>query len=234
MLTKYFDSLQKKLLKKKNAASDAKGSKKIPAKIDKKEVMKAISGIIPSHLTLGDFKPIDENGFSPEGSDFLIFKNYCPDIASLMGGYIPLELIYASCFVIPSIDKKHLADTLNRVMSVKRINKYSNASEEESFRIPAFIIAGNSGYGLRDIKNDALNFYRGRNADEDWEFDILMMPGSGIIVKDWREKKHIALETGADSMMWFFILMNEYLDIARNTDMDFRKYVSGNKNYTEY
>lgn len=233
MLTNYFANLQKKLIKKKTSASGA-AAKKTTSKIDKKDVIKTLTGVIPSHLTVGDVKPIDENGFAPEGSDFLIYKDYSPDIASMMDGYIPLELIYASCYIIPSIDKKQLLDALSRVMSVKKINKYSPSPDEESFRIPAFIIAGDSGYKLRDIKNDTLNFYRNKNVDGDWEFDILAVLGNGIIVKDWREKKYIAIETGSDTFMYFYILMSEYLDVEKTIEMDFRKYVTVSKDYPEY
>ncbi|MCL2025245.1 MAG: hypothetical protein FWG92_00360, partial [Leptospirales bacterium] len=107
-------------------------------------------------------------------------------------------------------------------------------ADENIFRIPAFIIAGDGGYSIRDIKNDILNYYNNRNVDPECEFDILVILGRGLVVKNWRERVYIAIETLEDTLMWFFILMNEYIDIERRIEMDFRKYIKSEKNYAEY
>jgi len=237
MLNKYFENMQKSLTKKKTAKADLPSSgktlAKIQSKIDKKEVMAAFSKIIPSGLSIAEAMPVDENGFAPEGADFLIFKSYCADIVSIMEGYVPLEFVYASCYFVPTIDKKLLLEALGRVVGVKKIKQYNEAGGD-AFRVPAFIIAGDGGYSIRDIKNDILNYYHNRNVDPVCEFDVLVILGRGLIIKNWRERAYIAIETLEDTLMWFFILMNEYIDVERRIDIDFRKYIKLEKNYTEY
>ena len=67
------------------------------------------------------------------------------------------------------------------------------------------------------------------------EVDIIAILGKGVIVKNWREKRsYSAIETGKDTLMWFFILMNEYLDIPRGENFDLRAYVKHAENYNEY
>ena len=88
---------------------------------------------------------------------------------------------------------------------------------------------------MMEIKNDILNYYTNNNIDSEHEFDIMMIADKGIIVKNWREpRSFIALETQEDTMMWFFILMNEYLDVKSEVEIDFRKYVRTEKTYREY
>ncbi|MDR3237607.1 MAG: hypothetical protein LBT84_03805 [Spirochaetia bacterium] len=236
MLNKYFEDVQKQLTKKKAAVKSPSAGKAVKSqtRIDKKEVMTAFSKIIPSAFSLAEAMPVDENGFAPEGADFLIFENYCADLVSMMEGYVPLELVHASCYLVPTLDKKTLLEALNRVVSVKKIKRYTDLEENE-LRVPAFIIAGDGGYPVRDVKNDILNYYHNKNVEPECEFEILVILNKGIIVKNWREKRnYIALETEGDTLLWFFILMNEYLDVKRDIEMDFRKYIKADKTYTEY
>ena len=244
MLSKYFEDMQKSMAKKTSAkkttgtkkTSSKKATAKISeSKIDKSIIIEKFSGIIPGNLVIEEAIPIDANGFAPDGADLVIFSNYCRDLVSIMGGYVPLELIYATCYIVPKLDKKSLIDVLNRVASVKKINKYAETGDNDDIRIPAFIIAGESDYPIMDIKNDLLNYYNNKNIDPDCEFELLMIMNKGIVIKNWRERRSfIGLETVEDTMMWYFILMNEYLDIKREIEIDFRNYVKIEKTYTQY
>lgn len=242
MLAKYFETLQKQLIKKKTikgtlakTTSSKKAAEKTALVINRDDVIKAFSGIVPSHLTVAVAAPVDENRFAPDESDFLIFKNYCQNMTAILGGYVPLELVYASCYIAPTLNKKTLFETLGRVASVKKISVYSDVTDQQEFRIPAFIITGDEGYHLRDVKNDILNYYDSKNIDAECEFEILAVLNRGLIVKNWRERRSfIALETGSETLMWLFVLMNEYLDVKRDVEIDFRKYIKTEKNYEEY
>lgn len=151
-----------------------------------------------------------------------------------MGGYVPHELLQATLFAVPTLNKKTLQEAMNRVMAVKKINRLSADEETEIFSVPSFIIAGATSYKMMDLKNDVLNFYMNNNVAEALEFEILVIMNTGIIVRNWREKTYIGLETGEDTMMWFFILMNEYLEAEREGSIDFRKYVKSDKTYEQY
>ena len=64
---------------------------------------------------------------------------------------------------------------------------------------------------------------------------IIVILNTGIIIKNWREKRsYIALETGKDTLMWFFILMCEYLDTEKEIEFDLRNYVQHREEYKEY
>ena len=152
-----------------------------------------------------------------------------------MNGYVPYELLYGTFFVVPEINKKTLPELLNRVMTVKKLNRFSsNEVDDIQTVIPAFIISFGTDYSLLELKNEIINYYLANNVKSEFEFDLLMISNIGTVVKNWREGNFIALETKEDTGMWFFILMNEYLESEREIEIDFRKYVKKDIVYNEY
>jgi len=237
MLKNYFNDFNKKSAGKGAAAKT--GSKKTSGKstgvLDVKSFIEKLDLIIPAHLKISPLKPIDSKGFSPDGADYIIYKEYCRDIDKLLSGYIPFELIHGAFFLVPELKKNAVADVLNRVATVKKINSFSE--EESTFLIPSFIISSESkDYSLLDIKNDVINYYISKGVESEAEFEIMMVYNQGIIIKDWHSGKRsfVGLKTGEDTLMWFFILITEYLSIEREDEFDIRKYVRSDKVYDEF
>lgn len=241
MLRNYFNELNKVLSKK---AAPAKGaaaksaSKKSSAKsssaLDSALLIEKLDQIIPSGLKISSAKPIDATGFSPEGADYIVYREYCRDITKLMNGYIPFELIQGAFFTIPDLKKNTIADALNRVAAVKKINRFSE--EESEFSVPCFLITGGSDYPILDVKNDVVNYYISKGVDSGSEFEIMMIHNQGILIKDWHggNRSYVGLETGEDTLMWFYILITEYLSIERDEDFDMRNYIRSEKVYNEF
>jgi len=240
MLKNYFIDFNKKIIKKAASAKTATGKgkgavKKGTVNIDVAAFIEKLDGIIPQKLRVDSLKPVDSSGFSPEGADIIAYKEYCRDIDKVMNGYIPYELIHGAFFMVNDLTKSSLADVFVRVATVKKINHFTE--EAGSFSIPSFVIAGNNPeYTLPELKNDIMNYYMSKNVSAESEFEIMMIHNSGLLIKDWHKGDHrfIGLETGEDTMMWFFILMNEYLDVEREDVFDIRKYVRTEKAYNEF
>lgn len=238
MLKNYFIDFNKKVIKKSAASksASAKGAaKKGTTTLDVQAFIEKMDGIIPQQLRVKPFKPVDSSGFSPEGADLLAYREYCRDIDKIMNGYIPYELIHGAFFVVNDLTKSSLADVLGRVATVKKINHFTE--DAGSFSIPSFVLANSSSeYTLLEIKNDVMNYYMSKNVASESEFEIMMIHNGGLLIKDWHKGDHrfIGLETGEDTMMWFFILMNEYLDVEREEVFDIRKYVRAEKAYNEF
>lgn len=238
MLKNYFIDFNKKIIKKAAVAktSSAKGtSKKGGITLDVSAFIEKLDGIIPGKLRVKSLKPVDSSGFSPEGADIVVYREYCRDIDKIMNGYIPYELIHGAFFVVNDLTKSSLADVFGRVSTVKKINHFTE--EAGTFSIPSFVIANSSpDYTLQEIKNDIMNYYMSKNVASESEFEIMMIHNGGLLIKDWHKGDHrfIGLETGEDTMMWFFILMNEYLDVEREDVFDIRKYVRTDKTYNEF
>ncbi|TAL37107.1 MAG: hypothetical protein EPN93_06700 [Spirochaetes bacterium] len=242
MFSKYFEELEQKLVKapsgKKAPAAKGKTARQVKSPAARQpspaEILHAIEGIIPSRLKAGALRMIDQSGYAPEGIDFVVYKELCRDMESLMGGFVPSELVYASCIIAPPLNHDNLKMVLGRVIQAKKVNRYTETESDKNL-VPAFVIAQGTDIPLPDMKKALLDYYMSHSVDYDFEFDILMVLGKGLVIKDWREKRSfIALETGRDTLMWFFILMNEYLDVEKNTELDLRAYVKRTEKYNEY
>ncbi len=242
MIAKYFKDYDKRILKKKKASTKApaKKGKSVAGAggaIDIKTLRENLSGIIPSFLKLDTVKVIDSTGFSPEGVDLVAYREYCPDIIDIMGGYVPYELVHGLYHVVQDLGRDSLLDVLGKIATAKKLNMYAaeQVEDEAPAALPSFVIAASSKYQFIELKNDIINYYLSKNIDYRNELDILVILNKGIVVKNWREKRSfIALETKEDTFLWFFILMNEYLDVKNIQDIDFRKYVKKEIRYNEY
>ncbi len=243
MLEKYFRDFDKNIMKRSKTAASA-GAKKTDkrtdtnAEIDVALLKEALSLIIPSPLTIDDSSPIDSSGFAPEGVDLVVYKKYFPDLLNVMDGHVPFELIYGMFHVIQSLTKDSLGEALNKIATAKKINTFVSAPDAEGIskaHVPSFGIVANTSYQFPELKNDIIDYYLSKNLEYQYEMDILVLLKKGIVVKNWREKRSfIALETKEDTNLWFYILMNEYLDIDNEAPIDFRKYVKKDVIYNEY
>ncbi len=251
MFTKYFEEAQNQFVKTR-AGGQAKGKAKTPAKgkaspksgkstaagadvvIDMHGLIKAIEGIVPPELSIGTLGIIDPSGYSPEGVDFITYRPLCRDMAALMGGYVPSELVYGTFHVCDALGRESLQGGLNRVIQAKKLNLFTEERQDYP-AIPAFIISGGGAMPLENVKETIIDYYVSKSVDYVLEFDVLMILNKGLVVKNWREKRSfIALETGAATLMWFYILMHEYLDIERGKALDLRNYVKYSEKYAEY
>jgi hypothetical protein len=240
MFSKYFEQLEKRILK--NVKIIKKGAEKVsdsgrregiaPQKYS--DLINNMGHIIPTHLKLGSLKIIDSSGYSPEGVDFVAYKEAFRDLDKMMDGYIPAEVVYGTFHVCQSLNSRTLGNTLKHVIHTKKLNRYTEELKEESI-IPAFIISYHTSMSLSELKDFVTNFYISKSVEFTYEFDIIVIFNFGIVVKDWKEKRSfIALETGKDTLKWFFMLMNEYMDVERGMDLDFRSYVKRQEKYKEY
>lgn len=233
MLKNYFLDVNKKLVKK--SAGKKAGADKSASGIDEKLLLERLAGIMPGGFKVGNAKPLDSSGFSPEGADLIVYREYCQEVIKLFSGYVPYELIHGAIFIVNDLTKATLADAINRVSTVKKINKFSETETE--FTVPSFILANASAdYPLAELKNDILNYYMSRGIEGESEFEIMALLNKGIIVKDWHQGKRsfAALETLEDTFMWFYILYSEYIAVEREEEFDLRKYVRNDKVYKEF
>ncbi|MCX7679284.1 MAG: hypothetical protein N2316_08680 [Spirochaetes bacterium] len=240
MVRDYFVSLGGELIKACNASqkekSDSKASKgkkkATSCEYHPEKVREILSKFIPNHFTVGTDKVINSAGYSPQGVDFIVYKKIFPNM-DLMMQAIPCELVYGAFFIIKILTATSLAETLMRVANLKKIHSFSE--DQTAQFIPAFILAMDLQMTYQDLKNLILDFYVSRSLDNLFEFDIMAIVNQGIVVKDWREKRSFKiLDTGDDTMQWFFILMNEYLDVKKDELFDLRRYVKETRHYREY
>ncbi len=246
MFNDYFEKLGNDLIKtcrpgkgKQAKTGAAKGGKKAPAKamtheaFDRAKFGELLAGIVPTHLKLGAAKIADSGGYTIENVDYVIYREAFRNMDAMLNA-VPSDLVYGTVFVNTGLTAVTLADTLTGVANMKKIDRFADAGGSGRF-IPAFILAMDMHMAYQDLKNLILDFYVSRSLDNYFEFDIMAVMNRGIVVKDWREKRSFKiLDTGEDTMKWFFILLNEYLDVDKDMALDLRKYVKETTRYKEY
>jgi hypothetical protein len=237
MFSKYFETVVSNFIKKPKAGK--KGDKKEKSKgktesIDIDSLKESLNKIVSSNFIIDSNKMIDPSGYSPDDVDLIAYKELYRDIASIMEGYIPCELVYGTYTVTPELNKENLMDILRKVVQAKKINRYTDRETQPAV-IPAFVIAFDTNFNLADLKTSIIDNYMLMSADHASEVDIIAIFNKGLVIKNWRDKRsYIALETGKDTLMWFFILMNEYLDVEKDNEFDPRNYIKHAEKYNEY
>ncbi len=241
MFRDYFKALGDELIKacapvkvkKSGAKATGKKAAPVPCGYDEKRMEDALSKFVPAHYTVSKESIIDPGGYSPEHVDYIIYKKVFRDMDAMMHA-IPSELVYGAFFINSALTAVSLGETLTHVANMKKINRFSEQGGSGQF-IPAFVLAMDMKMSYQDLKNLVLDYYVSRSLDNVFEFDIMAVVNQGIVVKDWREKRSFKiLDTGDDTMQWFFILMNEYLDVEKEESLDLRRYVKETAQYREY
>jgi hypothetical protein len=254
MFKEYFENLGNELIKACRPAkagparSAAKGAVKAPVKGAKKPVRKGsaaegaydrervrelLANLVPAHLKLDSVRITDAGGFVPENVDFTVYREAFRNMDAMMSA-IPSDLVHGALFLNTGITVASLTETLTSVANMKKIDRFGEQQASSQF-IPAFVLSMDMNMTYQDLKNIILDFYVSRSLDNYFEFDILAIVNRGIVVKDWREKRSFKiLDTGEDTMKWFFILINEYLDVEKEGALDLRKYVRDTVQYREY
>ncbi len=241
MFRNYFKALGDELIKAcapsqvKKSAGKTTGKKSAPpsGSFDGKKIEDVLSKFVPIHYTVSAEKIIDPSGYSPENVDYIAYKKVFRDMDAMMHA-IPSELVYGAFFINSALTAVSLGETLSHVANMKKINRFSEQGDGGQF-IPAFVLTMDMKMSYQDLKNLILDYYVSRSLDNMFEFDIMVVVNQGIVVKDWREKRSFKiLDTGDDTMQWFFILMNEYLDVEKQESLDLRKYVKETTQYREY
>jgi hypothetical protein len=232
MLTDYFIKLSKEFHLTNNKSE-----------MDIDYVKATLSKLISSDLMIDAVKPINSIGFSPDGADLTIYKEYSNDISGIMAGYIPQELLFGTIHLAKKISRAEISQLMTKISATKKLSTFSDMSPEdlpgtdENLNIiPAFLIVESSdNYPLLDLKNDLINYYTAKNIQHEYEVDIIFIMNKGLIIKNWREQRsYVGIETKEDSLMWFYILLNEYLDVDKKIELDFRKYIKKDMQYNQF
>ncbi len=246
MFSKYFDDLSAVLAKsRKSGAAKASGKSATGAKKSagkdtaekahaNDEIKAVLEKMVPAHLEIDSLPVVDPSGYIPEGVDYIVYRRLFRDFSAMMGNAVPNELVYGAFFVVDSLTKATLLDVLNRVMNLKKLNLYNESGDPGQF-IPAFVVAMDTNLSFPDIQAMIFEFYTSKSIDNSFELDIMAVVNQGVVVKDWREARAFkAIVTGKDTLKWFFVLLNEYLDVERGGNFDLRNYVRDTAKYDEY
>jgi hypothetical protein len=219
----------KKSVKKSVNKSSIKSSE--PYEYD--ELMKSINGFIPESFYMSRLDFRDNTGLLSDKADFLAAEKIFKASEQIFSEGLPLEVVRGSFNVCRQINHKQLLDVLVKTAESKKIGSYS-AKKKQPF-IVSTILSFDSIYSMEEIKKEITAIYKENSVDPRFEFDLFVVFGKGILIKDWSKKStFIALDTETDTLMWFFIMLNEFFSAIQKDELDLRSYISNPKRYNEY
>ncbi len=171
--------------------------------------------------------------------DALIYKKWCSRYLELSSGYVLVDNLYA----FMSLEASLVASALNVHIGLTRAIKslYLSSSpgqvDESEKIIPLYSIlfAYSSSLSLTYLKKSLLEATQKKSIPLNQQVDLICVLDKGLIIKNWEAGgSYLGIETGQDTLMWFYIILMEYLDREGSLQANLRNYVKSGRVYKEF
>lgn len=247
MFTEYFTKQSRRLqdaLKKALHEQEKKSSSKKRDLRLYNELYSFLREHLPRKFALATGKVRSRERVLNKYCDALIYDGWCQRYLDMTGGYILCENLYAFINIEQDLSTKALISHVDMTRTLKKL--YIGLEKDEipeemkpqkPTPIPMFslLFAYKSDVPLlshRKALNDAA---QEKKILPEFETDLICVLGKGLIIKDWENNgAYKTLETGEDTLMWFYILLLEYLERDGPGAIHAREYIQNTKDYVEY
>lgn len=168
--------------------------------------------------------------------DLLLYDRWCPRFLEMTGGYVLIDAVYAALSFERELNTQALHQHVSLSNAVKSLYHMSVEGQESQI-VPLFtiLLAYGSKVPLLSHKTAVRDAAREREVPVHMEPDMICVLDQGLIIKDWENGgDYKVVETGPDTLMWFYVLLLEYLDRDGLMKYQMRDYIRSNKSYKEY
>ena len=167
--------------------------------------------------------------------DALLYKGWCAHYLSMTGGYVLTEDTYAVFSIETSYKQQALGAHVGLTRAVKSLYiSQKEEAAEEIIPLYSIFFAYDSSASLLAVKQHLLKYLDQKEVPLNQQLDLICILGKGLIVKDWEGGGgYRGLQTGHDTLMWFYIILMEYLDRGGELSLPLRDYVKSGRSYTE-
>lgn len=232
---KHADALQKSLkenLKHKEEGVKKKG-KDLKVYI---ELYNFIKNHIPSHFAVSNGKVRNKKHVLNKNCDLLIYHKWVPKVMDMMGGYVLSDFLYTSMSIESVVDQDGIAQHAVLTNALKTLYA-GDLDTPENKIVPMYsILFGyHTDLTLRSIRTALGEVSVEKEIPVNHQIDMVCILDRGIIIKDWESGgEYKIVETDSDTLMWFYILILEYLDRDGKVGFDIRDYIKVSREYKEY
>jgi hypothetical protein len=190
---------------------------------------------LPEHFSLATGKVRGVKHVLNVSCDLLIYRKWCQKFLNMFGGYIPADYIYALVSIDGDLTEKGLNSHCNLTNAVKSLYKKIKEDEgkvAEIIPLYSMLFAYRSGNSLLTLRTSIKEYAEKKSIEINHEPDLVCILDQGIMVKDWESGgNYKIIETGDDTLLWFFILLVEMLDRDGSAGMEPRKYLKEEREY---
>lgn len=189
---------------------------------------------LPGDFSVASGKIRSKKHLLSRGCDALIYQRWFPRLVEAAGGYVPSDALHAFVTIESQLNSANLTTHVNLTRAVKTL--YAGEREFEAV-IPVYSIL--FGYSsertLLLLRQDLKDFADEKQIPANLEPDMIVCLDRGLLVKDWESGgAYRVVETLEDTLLWFFILLVEYLDRDGRLNLNLRETVKVAREYNQY
>lgn len=194
-----------------------------------------LRGHLSNEFTLSEGQVRNHRQVLKKNCDLIVYKQWCAQYLGMTGNYVLVEDIYA----VMSLETSYRQQALGTHLSLTRALKSLYISQrEEAARtiIPLYSIffVYTSSVSLLAMKQQLTKYLDQKDIPLNQQIDLICVLDKGLIIKDWEKEGHYrGLQTEGDTLMWFYIILMEYLDRGGEKSLPLRDYVKSGRSYTE-
>ncbi len=239
MFTEYFQK-QSQALEKALAKKLGKRGVKLPEKEKDlniyQEFYTFLKDHVPEDYSLATGKVRNKKHLLNRNCDLLIYKKWVPKVLELTGGYILSDALYGFLSLEANLTAAGLGTHASLTRALKSLYVGEKQFEElEPIPMYSMLFAYGSEHSLLFHKQSLMEISQEKEIPVNLEVDLICVLGQGLIIKDWEiAGGYKVVETGDESLMWFYVLLMEYLDRDGRMNYNLRDYIKNNKEYNEY
>ncbi len=190
---------------------------------------------LPSEFSLATGKVRGKKHLLNKNCDLLIYKKWCQNFLAMAGGYVVSDFLYAFMSLETDLTTASVITHATMTNAVKSLYKGEREFAENQV-IPVFstIFAYRSSVPIMSHRVAIQGASRERGISVNHEMDMICILNQGLIIKDWESGGgYKIVETGDDTLLWFYILLLEYLDRDGAVGINARDYIKNAKVYKE-
>lgn len=191
---------------------------------------------VPSQYAMAMGKVRNRKHVLNRNCDLLIYHKWSKKFLEMTGGYVPIDSLYSFITIETDLTTEQLNQHAVHTEAVKALYASDGSYGVEEI-VPVFsvLFSYQSSIPLISHQKAIEDVSREREIALNHEADMICILGQGMIIKDWEAGgNYKVIETAEDTLMWFYILLLEYLDRDGKLGFEPRKYVTDTKTYNEY
>lgn len=191
---------------------------------------------LPNYYSLATGKVRNKKHLLNRNCDVLIYHKIIPAIVDMTGGYVLSDYLFAFMSLENDLTRGGLVTHANMTNALKSLFEAGSPAGENRI-IPMFSIlfAFKSTASLTDQRDEIARISEEKGITLNHELDLICVLGQGLIIKDWENQGgYKVIETGPDTLLWFYALLLEYIDRDGNVGIDPREYIKNSTVYKEY
>ena len=217
-------------------------SKKSTNSVEKEKDLRVYEGVyqflqkhLPENCSLSSGRIRNQKQILKKNCDVVLYRKWCESYLEMTGGYVLSEDLYAFMSLEMDLNIQNLSNHINLTKATKTL--YTNFENDKvHVIIPLYSIffSYNTDLSLTQIKKELNKVIEKKEIALNQQLDLICILNHGLIIKDWENGgTYRGIQTGKDTLMWFFVILTEYLDQKERTSISFRDYIKEGREYSE-